>query len=443
MGHFKACVDRRDFLRSLGGWAAVATSGQMLLSEHAYSREQQEVFLDHPFSVQQGLTTTTQTQLSVDLPADLEVTFRLVSERWAKVSQPTVLANHEFPGEPWIVHHLHFTGLCPRDRYYFQIVDEAGLVLDERILKSLDLGKSQPRLALISCMRDSVRAKKEMWESVYEAKPDLLFFLGDNVYVEHGRRPTAREIWRRYIETRLNVSYYHQKNLIPSLATWDDHDYGTNNGDANFDGKQESLKIFSSFFAQNVLPGEGFERGPGVSSVFRAFGMQFLLLDDRYERSEKREKHGSPLGEHQKEWVIEKLRDFSGPSWLMQGTQFFGTDMFGEAYERRFPSDLHQFLDGIRATDSRVLFVSGDVHRSEISDIEADFLGYPTFELTSSCLHSRTWGYAGDNDRRRKMHLERNFLLVVPDVRQEQLELDVYCIGKHARCQFAEELKLG
>ena len=440
MNHFRARLDRREFLRGLTGWAAVATTGQLFFGEHAYS---QELFLDHPFSVQQGLTTTTDAQLSVDLPAELEVTFRLVSENTAAISGPASLRSFEFPGEPWVVHHLQFTDLNPADRYYFQIVDAAGLVLDERILKSLDLAKANPRLALISCMRDSIRAKKEMWEAVYEAKPDLLFFLGDNVYVDHGSHPTAREIWRRYIETRLSVPYYHMKSLIPSLATWDDHDYGVNNGDGNFERKQEALKIFGSFFAQNAAAGPTFERGPGVSSAFRAFGMQFLLLDDRYERSEKRAKNGSPLGAHQQQWALRQLSEFEGPTWLMQGTQFFGGGTFGEAYERRFRADLHQFLDGIRATERRVLFASGDVHRSEISDIEPDFLGFSTYELTSSCLHSRTWGYKGDNERRRQMHLERNFLLVEPRLRGELLEVGVGCIAAGSRLRFTDTLRLG
>jgi hypothetical protein len=59
-------------------------------------------------------------------------------------------------------------------------------------------------------------------------------------------------------------------------------------------------------------------------------------------------------------------------------------------------------------------FGSGDVHFSEVMEIEAAELGYPTFEIVSSSIHSYTFpGHENrfSNPRRRASTSSHNFVI--------------------------------
>ena len=43
-------------------------------------------------------------------------------------------------------------------------------------------------------------------------------------------------------------SYKRFKSKVPFVATWDDHDYGTNNGGADFAMKESAKEHFLDFF---------------------------------------------------------------------------------------------------------------------------------------------------------------------------------------------------
>ena len=81
--------------------------------------------------------------------------------------------------------------------------------------------------------------------------------------------------------------FVHFRSNIPVMAVWDDHDYGTNDGHADFDLKEESQQLFLDFFGE---PGDSERRRtPGVydANVFGPAGrrIQVVLLDTRYFRT--------------------------------------------------------------------------------------------------------------------------------------------------------------
>ena len=82
----------------------------------------------------------------------------------------------------------------------------------------------------------------------------------------------------------MSMKLYRMKRLAPTYVTWDDHDYGKNDG-----GKitlikrvKEILNIFSPEKSNNL------SFGPGVEPSVELAGMNFLFLDGRSFRSEKR-----------------------------------------------------------------------------------------------------------------------------------------------------------
>jgi alkaline phosphatase D len=265
---------------------------------------------------------------------------------------------------------------------------------DKRTFRALDLKRKRVRIAVISCMDDHLKdVADKMWPQVTGQKPDLMFWIGDNVYSDHvegkWQDTTPDILWDRYVQTRQDLPVFRAPVLIPVLATWDDHDYGRNDADRTYAYKDKSLEIFFSFFAQK-RPGPGLERGPGVASWFSAFNAQFALMDDRYFRSP--DKLDVPdqthFGPDQEKWLNDHLADATLPVWMISGDQWFGGYHRFESYEGSHPKSFQAQLPSYRKSKVPLLFVSGDRHLSEILNVPAEVLGYPTYEVTSSGIHA-------------------------------------------------------
>ena len=77
------------------------------------------------------------------------------------------------------------------------------------------------------------------------------------------------------------------RESVPILATWDDHDFGVNDGGSDYPKKVESQQIFLDFFGD---PEDSPRRKrPGVYDA-RVFGpegkrVQVIMLDTRYFRA--------------------------------------------------------------------------------------------------------------------------------------------------------------
>jgi alkaline phosphatase D len=129
--------------------------------------------------------------------------------------------------------------------------------------------------------------------------------------------------------------------------------------------------------------------GPGVASSLKIKNQQFLFLDDRFYRTPLNVKPQSHFGKEQHQWLIEKIKTHKGPSWLISGDQFFGAYHPFESFAGNHPQDFKDFLKDIKKTGKPVAFISGDRHIAEVIKIEKSVLGYQTFELTSSGLHTK------------------------------------------------------
>src|SRR5690606_36674666 len=120
-------------------------------------------------------------------------------------------------------------------RYLFRVIEKTtNYVLHERVLNTVNMSRSDARIAMMSCMKDSKEVLHQMWDSALAANADYYFFIGDNVYGDSLLSHGPNKLWSRYIETRATLNFYHWKHLKPVIAIWDDHDYGRNNEDGKY-----------------------------------------------------------------------------------------------------------------------------------------------------------------------------------------------------------------
>jgi hypothetical protein len=407
-------IRRRDLFK----WSLVqifAFSISMKSKAHPFASAP---FLKKSPSILQGATDESKTQFSILYEANVPLNI-FVTNSLGNVFPPDHIQGHSFPKHPKKITKAFFSGLSP-DETYFLVVQNAmtNVCLDKREFQTLNLSDDNLCFALCSCMDDQ-RHEPEIWKDIAAKKPQMIFFIGDHVYANVGdsKKAGPKQLWKRYCDARLTLQIFFAYRLIPILATWDDHDFGMDNGHSeNYPYVKESQVNFKSFFAQDEGHCRFLRLGPGISSAIHWNSQLFVLSDGRSFRQPKHsEDRYAHWGKAQEEWIMSLIRNNNGPTWVMNGSQVFPKMMFKESVCGNHKKQFYGFLKELKTVSSKVIFVSGDVHFSEISEIEEDLIGYKTYEITSSSIHSPCFRGAHHffaNSRRMIATCLRNYILV-------------------------------
>lgn len=382
-----------------------------------------------PLAILQGLTDDTTTQLAVVVPVD-----ELFHYELSAAGQPKVTIGFERrlrADSNFAVDQVKVSGLVPGVWYDLRVLDDRNNLRDRRQLRSLELSRPRVKFAFASCVNDNFEAT-ETWVQLSKDRPEFLLMVGDNVYADHlgiltRRNADPAQLWQRYAETWNNVALFKLKKLIPTLATWDDHDYGVNNGDRTYAFREESMDIMMTFFAQDSRGSKVLTPGPGVATLFQAFGQNFFLLDDRSFRTEMGSTESTHWGRDQENWIAEQAQRHPQPTWIFNGSQFFGAYTGKESVEGEHFDSLERLRRNLKKLPQVFVFGSGDVHFSEVMEIEDSFLGYPTLELTSSSINGwyiRWMDRALSNPRRLQSVATHNYILVESVVTATGLKID-------------------
>lgn len=338
----------------------------------------------------------------------------------------------QLSGSGLVLYRLQVEGLSTSSYDELVVRNQSGQFVDRRRLKGLDLDMSSPKIAALSCANyRKLETQARMYSRLQEQAPDLNLFTGDIVYSNSrvssvfGTPEDPGTALGRYIETWTKLDFYRMDPLIPCLAVWDDHDYGTNNGDTTHPHKAAMQRIFRSFYA---LP-ERHERlsfGPGLAFRLRAFGIDLHMLDGRSELEKKR----SQWGAFQEAWFAHDYATSPHPAWILNGTQFFKYFPLSESVEKTANPSLQRLYRILRATKKPTIFISGDVHSSQVQELSESHFGYKTYEITSSAVHSSS---AGNTMKRRRedgqlfYFGQENFILLQPILAPQVMDLQLSC----------------
>lgn len=260
------------------------------------------------------------------------------------------------------------------------------------------------RIAFGSCADQS--KPQPIWESVLAYRPDLFIFAGDNVYGDVTGADMA-ELKSAYERARAIPGHARVRAEVPRiLATWDDHDYGQNDGGADFLHKRSAQRLFADFW--NLPADDARRMREGVYAAAN-YGegerrVQIILLDTRFFRSPLRltDQRGAPgrerylpdpdptktmLGAAQWQWLEERLREPAALRLIVSSIQVLAD---GHGWERwgNLPAERQKLFETIGRTGANgVVFLSGDRHFGGIYRRDAD-LPYPIHEVTSSGLNT-------------------------------------------------------
>jgi alkaline phosphatase D len=231
-----------------------------------------------------------------------------------------------------------------------------------------------------------------IFDAIAAKKPDLMLWLGDNLYFQPPDIFDPASMAARYRRQRGFAPLQSLLTAAPQLAIWDDHDYGPNDSDASYTMKGESLALFRRYWAN---PSWGLPEVPGTFGVARHGDVLLFLLDDRYYRSPNKWPDGpdkTMFGARQLEWLKQAL--VSAPKSMLKlvvgGSQFWNRASRYEGWYQ-FATEQKAFAAWLVAQKIEgVVFLSGDRHFSELLKIERPD-AYPLYEFTSSPLTSAPW----------------------------------------------------
>lgn len=236
----------------------------------------------------------------------------------------------------------------------------------------------------------------EIFQAIAAQKPDLMLWLGDDIYYRESDVGTEEAMRRRWARDRSIPELQPLFGSVHQYAIWDDHDFGPNDADRTFAGRETSLRVFRDYWAN---PQYGTAEIPGVFGRFAWGDVEFFLLDDRYHRTPDNFPADSSkrmFGREQLRWLKEALVNSDATFKVVaSGNQMWNPLAFYEALGR-YPEEQRELRDFlVQAKISGLVFLTGDRHASELLKVEVPGL-YPFYEFTSSPLTS---GMVSSTDR--------------------------------------------
>ncbi len=316
------------------------------------------------------------------------------------------------------------------------------------------------KIAFGSC--GSQNHELPIFNLVAEHNPDVFIFLGDNIYGDTKNMDTLKA---KYQKLGSKKSFQNLSKNTQIIATWDDHDYGWNDAGKEYPFKEESKDIFLSFFNEPTTSTRRDHKGiyHSYEYDFGAKKLQIILLDGRTFRDKLKpynnefdndNRYGfygkgyapytnsdsTLLGETQWKWLEKQLTKPADIRLIGSGTQF-GIEWNGYEAWANFPHEQKRMLNLIEKTNaSGVMFLTGDVHYSEISKLETNF--YPIYDFTSSGLSS-TWHFATPNENRIEGPVMDNHFGLVTidwDAKDPEIKMETWDINNNQRMELSINL---
>jgi alkaline phosphatase D len=358
----------------------------------AFSAWAEPLAVMHGFADQTSFTLWAQSRSPVRVSAEFAV---IGGNAPARQVQAATSPEHDFAVA------LRLTGLEPGTRYRYRLLVDGEPTNETGTFRTQALWewRTDPpavNIAIGSCayLNDGRFDRPGapygggygIFDAIAAQAPDVMLWLGDNVYLREPEWTAAEAMNDRYRAYREQPEMRRLWRATSHIATWDDHDYGPNDGDASFILKGAALDVFKRYWPN---PTHGLPGVPGVFTQVRLADADLFLIDDRWYRHPNRYPNvpeKALLGTQQLEWLKQALLSSAATFKVVaMGTQFWNRVSRFETWQN-YPDEQQKLRDWLREQRiAGVVFLSGDRHFSELLRLPRDGT-YPLYEFTSSPL---------------------------------------------------------
>lgn len=268
--------------------------------------------------------------------------------------------------------------------------------------------KAEPgyRIAFGSCNNQD--EPQPLWHDIANEGIAMWIWLGDNIYAD---TEDMGEMKRMYDKQKVNARYKAFREAVPTIiGTWDDHDYGINDGGKEFAQKERSRDLALEFLdvpkTSAVWNREGLYQSYELE--YQDKTIRAILLDCRYFKDPiKRTKKGYEanedaelLGEAQWQWLEEELKKEEDLLIVASGVQIIPEEHRFEKWAN-FPTERARLFNLLKDENAQqIVLLSGDRHIGEISRVKAG--DQTIYEVTSSGL-THSYEAVGDEPNRHRI----------------------------------------
>ncbi|MEZ4809129.1 MAG: alkaline phosphatase D family protein [Allomuricauda sp.] len=247
------------------------------------------------------------------------------------------------------------------------------------------------------------------WDDILAEDPNVWIWGGDIVYADTDNLDRLRAI---YAQQDSIEGYALLKSKVPIVGTWDDHDFGVNDGGSEFSMKKESQQVFLDFM--EVPKDSERRKQKGVYTLHEYTTpegkVKLLILDTRYfrtplikdENPNRRYKpdasdNATVLGSAQWDWLQSELNNSDADfNLIMSSIQVLSGEHGFETWGN-FPKEVEKLEKMIADSKAKgVMILSGDRHISEFSKKTLPGMAYPLVDFTSSGLTHSYFSFSGE-----------------------------------------------
>lgn len=239
------------------------------------------------------------------------------------------------------------------------------------------LNKSIKRLAFGSCFNGFLKKRMDIFKTILNSDPDVFVWLGDTTYVDDPGlhfftgsqfKLNVDQAKERYNSSFNEPEYGEFRKNKPVIGIWDDHDYGTNNGNKDYHGKETIKQIFLDFLEE---PKDSNRRKEGRSiHTSYTFGqglqsVKVIIPDLRFDLTKSQ-----MMSEDQWAWLDKELNSEETFTILISGVQFL-TIYRSFWFETWHISERNRLVQLLKKHKKSGFFIlSGDIHLGEFHKFE-------------------------------------------------------------------------
>ena len=261
------------------------------------------------------------------------------------------------------------------------------------------------KIGLGSCLDQDY--PQPIWQSIKKEDLNYFIFLGDNVYGD-----------TRYGSLRkMKSAYDKQKKVLPDFlndisifSIWDDHDFGINDGGADYRFKRRAQELYLDFW--EITKDDDRSNREGIyfskNEIFFDKKFKFIFLDTRFFRSklkgkksnyiENIEPDATILGNAQWTWLENELKSDFDFLFIFSSIQIIAKDHRFEKWSN-FPIERAKLFELLEQFNDKTILFSGDRHRAGIYrkngiiEVTSSSMNKPgsSFNETDSYLIGKTY----------------------------------------------------
>ena len=261
------------------------------------------------------------------------------------------------------------------------------------------------KIGLGSCLDQDY--PQPIWQSIKKEDLNYFIFLGDNVYGD-----------TRYGSLRkMKSAYDKQKKVLPDFlndisifSIWDDHDFGINDGGADYRFKRQAQELYLDFW--DITKDDDRSNREGIyfskNEIFFDKKFKFIFLDTRFFRSklkgkksnyiENIEPDATILGNAQWTWLENELKSDFDFLFIFSSIQIIAKDHRFEKWSN-FPIERAKLFELLEKFNDKTILFSGDRHRAGIYrkngiiEVTSSSMNKPgsSFNETDSYLIGKTY----------------------------------------------------